>query len=85
VHDPGGQPRGRPRLPQRQPQLWEGLAQDLIRRVAEDEERIMRRARDPAGVRLAWLLVRLARLGDAVEDDGALGLPVNLSDADLAL
>jgi CRP-like cAMP-binding protein len=67
------------------PQLWEGLAQDLIRRVGEDEERIMRLARDPVGVRLAWLLVRLARLGDAVEDDGALGLPVNLSDADLAL
>jgi CRP-like cAMP-binding protein len=50
----------------------------------------MRLARDPVGVRLAWLLVRLARLGgavedDAVEDDGALGLPVSLSDADLAL
>lgn len=67
------------------PQLWEWLAQDLIRRVAEDEERIMRLACDPVGVRLAWLLVRLARLGDVVEDDGALGLPVNLSDADLAL
>jgi CRP-like cAMP-binding protein len=67
------------------PQLWEGLAQDLIRRVAEDEERIMRLACDPVGVRLAWLLVRLVRSCDAVEDDGALGLPVNLSDADLAL
>ena len=67
------------------PYLWEGLAQDLIRRVAEDEERIMRLARDPVGVRLAWLLVCLARLGDAVEDDGSLGLPVSLSDADLAL
>src|SRR5260370_39132993 len=39
----------------------------------------------PSAVRLAWLLVRLARLCDAVEDDGALGLPVNLSDANLAL
>jgi Crp-like helix-turn-helix domain len=65
--------------------IREGLAQDLIRRVAEDEERIMRLARDPVGVRLAWLLVRLARPCDAVEDDGALGLPVDLSDADLAL
>jgi CRP-like cAMP-binding protein len=45
----------------------------------------MRLARDPAGVRLAWLPVHLARLGDAVEDDGSLGLPVNLSRADLAL
>jgi hypothetical protein len=36
-------------------------------------------------MRLAWLLVRLARLCDTVEDDGSLGLPVNLSDADLAL
>lgn len=34
---------------------------------------------------LAWLLVRLARLCDAVEDDGALGLLINLSDADPAL
>ena len=67
------------------PRLWEWLAQDLIRQVVEDEERIMRLARDPVGVRLAWLLVRLARLCDAVEDDGALGLPVNLSGADLAL
>jgi CRP-like cAMP-binding protein len=58
------------------PNLWEGLARDLIRRVAEDEERIMR---------LAWLLVHLARLGDTVEDDGSLGLPVNLSREDLAL
>jgi CRP-like cAMP-binding protein len=66
------------------PQLWEWLAQDLIRRVAEDEERIMRLARDQVNVRLAWLLVRLARLGDVVEDDW-LGLPVNLSREDLAL
>jgi len=36
-------------------------------------------------VRLAWLLVRLTRLCDAVEDDGALGLLVDLSHADLAL
>jgi CRP-like cAMP-binding protein len=68
-----------------QPQLWEGLAQDLIRRIAEDEERIMRLARDQVPVRLAWLLVRLFRSCDVVEDDGALGLPVSLSDADLAL
>jgi CRP-like cAMP-binding protein len=68
-----------------QPQLWEGLAQDLIRRIAEDEERIMRLARDQVPVRLAWLLVCLTRSYDAVEDDGALGLPVSLSDADLAL
>jgi CRP-like cAMP-binding protein len=61
------------------------LARDLIRRVAEDEERIMRLARDPVDVRLAWLLVYLARLGDTVEDDGSLGLPVNLSREDLAL
>ena len=67
------------------PQLWEWLAQDLIRRVAEDEERIMRLARDEVKVRLAWLLVRLARLGDIVEDDSWLGLPVNLSWEDLAL
>jgi CRP-like cAMP-binding protein len=67
------------------PNLWEGLAQDLIRRVAEDEERIMRLARDPVDVRLAWLLVYLARLGDDVEDDGSLGLPVNLTREDLAL
>lgn len=67
------------------PHLWEGLARDLIRRVAEDEERIMRLARDPVDVRLAWLLVYLARLGDTVEDDGSLGLPVNLSREDLAL
>lgn len=67
------------------PQLWEWLAQDLIRRVAEDEERIMRLARDPVRVRLAWLLVRLARLGDVVEEDDWLGLPVNLSREDLAL
>jgi CRP-like cAMP-binding protein len=67
------------------PQLWEWLAQDLICRVAEDEERIMRLARDPVGVRLAWLLVRLTRLGDAVEDEGWLGLPVDLSREDLAL
>lgn len=45
----------------------------------------MRLARDQVGVRLAWLLVRLARSCDAVEDDGALGLPASLSDADLAL
>jgi hypothetical protein len=32
-----------------------------------------------------WLLVRLARLGDAVEDDGWLGLPANLSREGLAL
>ena len=67
------------------PNLWEGLAQDLIRRVAEDEERIMRLARDPVDVRLAWLLVYLTRLGGAVEEDGSLGLPVNLSREDLAL
>lgn len=67
-------------------QRWPAwLAQDLIRRVAEDEERIMRLARDPVGVRLAWLLVRLARLGDVVEDDGWLGLPVSLNRKDLAL
>lgn len=45
----------------------------------------MRLARDPVDVRLAWLLVHLARLGDAVEEDGSLGLPVNLSREDLAL
>jgi hypothetical protein len=45
----------------------------------------MRLARDPVSVRLAWLLVHLARLGDVVEDDGWLGLPVNLSREDLAL
>jgi CRP-like cAMP-binding protein len=67
------------------PHLWEGLARDLIRRVAEDEERIMRLARDPVDVRLAWLLVHLTRLGGAVEEDGSLGLPVNLSREDLAL
>jgi CRP-like cAMP-binding protein len=36
-------------------------------------------------VRLAWLLVYLARLGGDVEDDGSLGLPVNLTREDLAL
>jgi hypothetical protein len=45
----------------------------------------MRLARDPVDVRLAMLLVYLARLGDDVEDDGSLGLPVSLSKADLAL
>jgi hypothetical protein len=34
--------------------------------------------RRPVGVRPAWLLVRLARLGDVVEADGLLGLPVDL-------
>jgi CRP/FNR family transcriptional regulator, cyclic AMP receptor protein len=67
------------------PNLREGLARDLIRRVAEDEERIMRLARDPVDVRLAWLLVYLTRLGGAVEEDGSQGLPVNLSREDLAL
>jgi CRP-like cAMP-binding protein len=69
------------------PDLWERLARDLIRRVAEDEdeERIMRLARDPVDVRLAWLLVYLTRLGGAVEEDGSLGLPINLSREDLAL
>jgi CRP-like cAMP-binding protein len=36
-------------------------------------------------VRLAWLLVHLARLSDAVVGDGWLGLPVNLTRDDLAL
>jgi hypothetical protein len=47
--------------------LQEGLGRDLIRRVAEDEGRIMRLA------------------CDAVDDDGSLGLAVNLSSEDLAL
>jgi Crp-like helix-turn-helix domain len=45
----------------------------------------MRLARDPVDVRLAWLLVYLSRFGGAVEQDGSLGLPVNLSREDLAL
>ena len=40
---------------------------------------------DPVGVRQARLLVRRARLGDGVEEDGWLGLPVNLSREDLAM
>ena len=34
----------------------------------------MRLARDPLGVRMPWLLVRLARLGDVAGDDGWPGL-----------
>jgi CRP-like cAMP-binding protein len=53
------------------PHLRERLAQDLIRRVAEDEERIIRLAHDPVSVRLAWLLVYLGGHEDpAAESEG---------------
>jgi CRP-like cAMP-binding protein len=67
------------------PHLWPDLVDDLVERTTGDEELIVRLACDSVDMRLAWLLVDLVRHGGGVADDGARLLPVELSEASMAL
>lgn len=67
------------------PDMARIFAEDLIERTIADEETIIRLSCDSVEMRLAWLLADLARHGGTAEKGGGTGLPVDLSEKQLAL